>query len=499
MGTSTRFGGPSGGLVPSKLVRRGARQVKSTRAQASTWGACNMPFISAQTSATAPSLLQRMSLTAAQVAEDLPPQQYLDGLAIPENAMSFFFTDGGSGKSTGSRKAGIEAAATGRFHFLGERIHDRPLRVVLVYGEETQENIIHSIQSIPGCKRNFLDAQRLGRLAVISLQDYLLDMPSPERVFGENGMPTTFGKELFSSIAEFAPDLFVLDTLTSLADTEYLDGISARNTVSFLNSFCSRNRCAGMGFGHLTKGIGAKLTENVNPAELIASARGSAMLVNSARHFGVMVPAPKGMYSNMSLDDPADQLWIGTFKTNLTGCDLAFRIFPAIRDASEKTISAVVDPTTTLSERMEKYDDLMVEDLEDYLLCLVKLAAESLQPFAESGRMSPGALHADLLAPALPAGATKRHVDAAIDNLIRRELVKVARTSATGTPLLDVGGGPFANPELHLVDGKPPQFRKGAPDIGLLAERLGNEVEVLREARGVARATPHLVTGRATR
>ncbi|PTR08721.1 AAA domain-containing protein [Cereibacter azotoformans] len=431
--------------------------------------------MNAVTGAIAPSLLQRMSLTSAQVAVDLPPQQYLDGLAIPMNAMSFLFTDGGSGKSTGSRKAGIEAAATGRFHFLGERVHDRPLRVVLVYGEETQENIIHSIQSIPGCKRHFLEAQEAGRLAVVSVQDFLLDMQSPERVFGENGMPTTFGKELFGSIADFKPDLFVLDTLTSLADTEYLDGISARNTVSFLNSFCSRTRCAGMGFGHLTKGIGAKLTEKVSPAELIASARGSAMLVNSARHFGVMVPAPKGVFENFNLDDPADQLWIGTFKTNLTGCDLAFKIFPAIRDASEKTISAVTEGGGgTIAARLDESDAVVMEELKLELPIIIRAAAELRSPFVQKSSSTYGVeeLSCGALAGIIPT-ATKAQITRAL-NILETEgkIVPCTATRAGAGAVWDVPSGDFARQAEYEAGGEKLKFRPGAPDREAMAAKI---------------------------
>lgn len=90
--------------------------------------------------------------------------------------------------------------------------------------------------------------------------------------------------------------------------------------------------------------------------------------------------------------------------------------------------------------------------------------------------MSPEKLYTDLLAPVLPDGATQLQVAKAVDNLIRSQRITVARTSATATGLLDVPGGPFANPELHLSDGKEPKFRRGAPPIAELIDQVRDEL-----------------------
>lgn len=87
------------------------------------------------------------------------PQTYLDGFAIPIGFPTLFGVAGGSGKTTALMQAAITASATGQFPLFGCRDHGRPLRCVLVFGEESSEGlgkkIMHELKALEHYRKPF--------------------------------------------------------------------------------------------------------------------------------------------------------------------------------------------------------------------------------------------------------------------------------------------------------------------------------------------------------
>lgn len=396
------------------------------------------------------------------------PQRWIDGYMIPFGNLTILQTGSGAGKSTAIRKAALSFAARGEFHCFGFARHPKPGRVVILSGEETADNIRTSIRSIPGGMDDYEQAIANGNLIVISLLDARRKVGGAVDVFDEHGLPSKFGEAVFDDVRMFKPDLLVIDTLTSMSATEYLDGVSAKNAVLYLSALCDEVGCAGISIGHVGKGTNEKITEDIEHEGLIAMGRGSGLLVASARHAIVLARAPKGMFSMLQVDD-GDEVWIGTIKSNIEH-PAARTVFPVIRSASKRTLIATNGPTP-LAMEVESANRGITEALADILYMLVKLSAEGHQPLAESGRVSPEGLADTLLAPILPRGTTKKQVSAVMDQLIRSERIAVVRATKTGAPVLDVPGGMYAR-DIDPATGAPPEFRKGAPDIDALKDRI---------------------------
>lgn len=436
-------------------------------------------------SAVMPQFLLGACIDPRRVTSDIPQQDFLDGFMLPRGVCTLLSTAGGSGKTTSGLKLAIDLAARGRCELFGERHYIGPLRALVVLGEETADIVSRKLaHELPGGVQQFQEGVALGNLAVVSWLEYAMRQPTPEKLFDDKGALTDSGRQLWASVKQWRPDFVFFDTLSSLSDGDYLQDRVAYTTLRELNGLAAATGATVVMTAHLVKGGAGKVDEKATADDLISLSRGSAAMVNAARHAVVMIPAPSGAFPGLETQE-GDDVWLAGVKSNVAP-HLAGRTLPVIRSSARRTFSALSASGQAFSEMSADRDAAMVSDLEDYLFCLVKLAAESLQPFAERGAMSPASLYADLLAPALPAGATKRQVERATENLIRRELVKVARLTATGMPLLDVEGGPFADPDANLdpTTGKPPQFKKGAPDVGRLAERLGEELEQLRAGRG---------------
>jgi hypothetical protein len=425
-----------------------------------------------------PSFIADAMIPASSITDDIPEQDYLDGHMIPRGACTLLSTAGGSGKTTSGLSAAVNSAYDGTFEFFGCRKHDKPLRCLMVFGEETSKMVARKIVREMGARDRFHKATNDGKLAIISWTEFAGRSHSPEKVFSESGGLTETGKKLFAAIRAWRPDFVMFDTLSSLSDGDYLSDRIAYTTLRELNNLAASTDAGIIMTAHLVKGGAAKITEHSSSDDLIALSRGSAAIVNAARHAAVLVPAPPGAYSNLDLED-RDQLWMCGVKSNL-GFAGANTTFAVIRSARQRTFLTTSSGGRQLSEELSERDKKMVKLLEEYLVRLIRLSAERLQPFAESGKMCPEKLYPDLLAPVLPTGATQRQVAQAVDNLIRKQRITVARTSATATGLLDVSGGPFANPELHLDDaGKEPKFRKGAPPIADLIDQVREELELV--------------------
>lgn len=121
--------------------------------------------------------------------------------------------------------------------------------------------------------------------------------------------------------------------------------------------------------------------------------------------------------------------------------------------------------------RAAEADAEMVSEIAPRVEAIVRAAAELRKPFAANGAMSPGGLVA-VISPAFVDGVEKRHLDAAVDVLLRAGRVTIARQTATGGAVLDVPGGRFANPENFKREDGVPTFATGAHDIGKLLKQM---------------------------
>lgn len=405
------------------------------------------------------------------------PQRWIDGYMLPFGNLTILQTGSGAGKSTAIRKAALSYSARGEFHCFGHAQHASAGRVVILSGEETADNIRTSILSIPGAMADYEEAMSKGNLLLVSLLDArgkngLTDL------FDEKGLTTKFGEKVFDDIREFRPDLLVIDTLTSVSATEYLDGVSAKNAVLFLSGFCGQIGCAGISVGHVGKGTNEKVTEDIEHEGLIAMGRGSGLLVASSRHAIVLARAPKGMFSMLSTEE-GDEVWIGTLKSNIEH-EAARTVFPVIRSKEKRTLIATAGGVA-LSAVAEVHDEEVMSALEDILYAVIKVTANAHQPLAESGKVSAEGLSSTLLAPLLPRGVTRKMISSVVAKLVRDQRVTIVRSSRTGSPLLDVVGGIYAT-NLDPATGRPPDFKKGAPDIGGLSAQIDHELENLQRS-----------------
>jgi hypothetical protein len=419
-----------------------------------------------------PAFLRAAMLTSKDISAAVKPQEYIDGYMLPFGACTVLATAGGSGKTTSSIGGAVSVASSGDFHLFGHRQHGRPLKTVLVFGEETPDMIARKLHhELPGGYSAFRAAEALGNVIIISWSTFISGRATPEKIWSEKGDLTESGRELFDAIEAYKPEFVLFDTLSSLSDGDYMQDRVAYSTMRTLNNLTHKTGAAGIITSHLVKGGASKVDEKSCADDLIALSRGSAALVNAARHAIVLVPSPAGAFPGVQRKE-GESVWMCGVKSNL-GFAGAGSVFPVIRSTDLRTFTAFSAAGGSVAEEADAADKMMVRVLEDYLLGLIHYAAADMQPFAESGKMSPENLYGDLLAPVLPKGASAGQVKRAVDNLIRSEHVKVCRSTATGTPVLDVDGGPFANPELHLDEkGKEPKFRKGAPDVRALADRV---------------------------
>jgi hypothetical protein len=420
-----------------------------------------------------PDFIAQAMISPKDIREDIPPQSYIDGFMFPFATCTMLSTAGGSGKTTSGTGAAVTAAANGRFDFFGERQHERPMRSILVLGEETADMISRKLafEIVDGIKL-YRDASGNGNIAIISWLEYgMRSTEAPEKIFEEKGSLTEQGRKLFAALKTFKPDFVFFDTLSSLSDGDYLSDRVAYTTIRELNSLAAATGAAVVMTAHLVKGGAAKIDSTSSADDMIALSRGSAAMINAARHAIVLVPANSGDFPGINIDD-GDQIWRAGVKSNI-GFPLANCTFPVVRSSKRRTFLAMYGGNQTFAEKDKEHATNMIRLLERYMFHAIRLAAESLQPFAECGKMSPEGLCKDLLMPIMPNGASPFLVARAVDNLIRKQEVCPARSTASGGMILDVEGGPFAAPDHHLDQaGKPPKFKPGAADIQRLADRI---------------------------
>lgn len=330
-----------------------------------------------------PSFIASAMLPAARVVKDIPEQDYIDGHMMPRGVCTILATAGGSGKTTASLSAALKSSLDGSFDLFGSRRHSRPLRCIAIYGEETTQTITRKIVHELKAYDAFHQATASGNLAIISWLEYAGKLATPERVFGDTGALTEAGKRLFAALREWQPDFVMLDTLSSLSDGDYLSDRIAYTTLRELNNLAAATDAAVVLTAHLVKGGAGKISAQSSSDDLIALSRGSAALVNAARHAIVLVPAPEGAYSGLDDIAPGDQIWMCGVKSNI-GFGGANTTFPTIRSSALRTFTTVTTAGRNLAEDLGERDRRMVKVLEEYLVRL----DQALLPSAFSPSLS---------------------------------------------------------------------------------------------------------------
>lgn len=379
-------------------------------------------------------LLLDMQINPDDVREGaVGEQEFLDGMVLPCETFSLVSLDGASGKSTSSRKAGLSAAARGHWTMFGTKQHPKPLRVAMIFGEETKKQIIRSIIAIPGALEDYNAAISSGRLLIVSMPDYLMTAPKPQAIFDDKGYLSDFGSEFFRDLGRFDPDVLIIDTITSVSDSEFLDTISPRNMMNALNAFCDRHGCTGIGYMHLVKDAAGKISETSSPDEYLSLARGSGMLRNVARSQVVATRAPKGLYSGITTENVRDEIWVGTTKCNLVGADYNHKLFPILRDATDMILTAHIGGRS-LAEDVEVANRAATRELMEYLPHLIRAASDDFKPFAISPRnkMSLQFLLTGSLSSLIDATLSPSLITSALEALVAEGKIVICSNTRSG-------------------------------------------------------------------
>lgn len=430
-------------------------------------------------------LLAKLSMSAAEFRVAFKPIELLDGMLLPRGVCTALFTAPGAGKTTSELTAAVVSATSATFPMFGLREHERPLRSLLVLGEDTKQTLRNALANAPAFgPAEVQDAVDSGRVVFLPLLDTAKGFDDPE-LFGEDGKLTGHGRSLFREIKQSGPwDFVVFDTLTSLSASEYLDRRSSYATTNALNQLASELDAAVIYNGHLTKTGGTgSLKSDCSAADVLGLAAGSGGLLGAARNALVLARRPQGMFENVEVD-PNDEVLVGACKSNVTG-RWNGKLFPVVRDMQEGVLRAVDRQGVPLLHADEHDEREVAAYLHELLPLLVEACAEAphFQALSSTGSVRPGVLATGSLSALFERGTTAQ-VDRAMARLVREGAVVEVRQSEKGTPMYDVPGGPFASPDLHLdpETGKPPRFRKGAPDAAHLAGRI-QELRDRNEAR----------------
>ncbi len=435
-------------------------------------------------------LLAKLSMSAAEFRTQFKPIELIDGMLLPRGVCTALFTAPGAGKTTSELTAAVVSATSAVFGMFGLREHERPLRSLLVLGEDTKQTLRNALANAPAFGPGEIqDAVDSGRVVFLPLLDTAKGFDDPE-LFGEDGKLTDHGRALFREIRASGPwDFVVFDTLTSLSASEYLDRRSSYATTNALNQLASETNSAVVYNGHLTKTGGAgSLKSDCSAADVLGLAAGSGGLLGAARNALVLARRPQGLFENVEVD-PGDEVLVGACKSNVTG-RWNGKLFPVVRDMQQGVLRAVDRDGVPLLQADEHEEKRVSEYLNEMLPLLIEACAEAptYQALSSTGSVRPGVLAQGSLSPLFGMGTTAQ-VDRAMARLVKRGLVVEVRQSEKATPMYDVPGGPFASPDLHLdpETGKPPKFRKGAPDAQHLAARI---LELRERAEARKRGVP---------
>lgn len=422
------------------------------------------------------------------------PREWIDGFAIPRGKLTIVALDMGQGKTTAVLNSMVSSSYTGVWTLFGTKDHGRPLRCVMVTGEESEEDFLQKL-SYDGDDQAYEMASAAvaaGNLIIIPLDRVMERNASGERIFGEDGSLTKTGQACFNAIYRRKPDVVVFDTMRSCSTADYNQEMTSSQTISSLNLLARRANAATIMFAHVTKESGKlKLDDKSHPSTLISALRGSGQIVAQARHVVVMMRAPDELFKAIQLENEGDVKYAAAVKSNL-GFPITGEIFPVIRSKKGLTFSAHVNGRSLLDigKTNEKFTFLK---LREVLSKLVFAAGLSGSPFTMTGQFSPEKLCDSTLHKLLPVGSTPELVSSAMKSLLAEHYVVQVKLTENGAPSrYDVFSGPYATASSEGV--KVPAT-KGAPDTDLLRFAASEKAEVLGDILEYARNRGTLAEG----
>ncbi len=405
-------------------------------------------------------------MPAALMAAPIAPQDWLDGYAVPRGKTSILAIQSASGKTTAVLTAIVRAATSGIFRLFGTRYHDRPLRCVLISGEETYDDIIRKLRvDHPDLVPAISKAVEDGNLVIICLKEIIGRGGVTDRLFAQDGAATDSYHVIASALRSVRPDFVFVDTLNSVSRSEYLDSQSPYATILELDRLAKELNAAIMISTHVTKEGTSKLeiNEQTSAEAILSSMRGSGQLVSAARCVIVLAKASPSAFSAIPMKE-GDVKFAAVIKTNLPHPDV-LKVIPCIRSRAQKTfMTTFEDEETGAAQTLQAMSTAgyarIMQSLPAALHRLIQAAALSRSPFTETGKFSIAELRTSTLAGILPEGTEAHHVQKALDEMEERGEIVKARVSRTGS-VYDVKGGPFANG--FDENGKPVKVRAGEP------------------------------------
>lgn len=427
-------------------------------------------------------------MPAALMAAPIAPQDWLDGYAVPRGKTSILAIQSASGKTTAVLTAIVRAATGGTFRLFGTRHHDRPLRCVLVSGEETYDDIRRKLrEDHPELLPAIGKAVETGHLSIICLKEVIGRGAITDRLFSQDGAATDSYHVVASKLREIRPDFVFMDTLNSLSRSEYLDSQSPYATVLELDRLAKELDAAIMVSTHVTKEGTSKMeiNEQSSAEAILSSMRGSGQLVSAARCVIVLAKAAPSAFSAIPVRE-GDVKFALVIKTNLPHPDV-LRVIPCVRSKALKTfVTTFEDQDTGQVQTLQAMSTAgyarIMQSLPAALHRLIQAAALSRSPFTETGKFAISELRTSTLAGILPEGTEAHHVQKSLDDMEARGEIVKARVSRTGS-VYDVPGGPFA---LGVDEnGKPVKVRPGEPIREMLIDAAGAVTEA--ELRSIVR------------
>lgn len=396
--------------------------------------------------------LESVTIKPAALTSDPQMPEYLDGLAIPKGYPTLWGVPGGSGKTTALLTSAVTACANGEFQLFGKRQHDRPLRAVLVLGEEATGAISAKISTdVKGGMDTLGKSLEGDRLRIVSWEEAMDGSEKPEKVFGEAGELTDSGRSLLAGIADHEPDLVVFDTLKSLSSGDYNSDNVSYATFGALRRLARRTGAAVIMTSHVTKAGADKITPDSAPGDMLALIKGSGSLVDATRHAVMTMQARPGSYKNLETEED-DLTMMCAVKTNVPGCTLGRSIFPVVRSNSLKTMVATDGTGRPLSDVEDANKKDALTELMDRLPAYVKAAARLRKPFASKPRNanSPESLIHGQLSVLFESSPRGPIVSEALEELEERGLIVRCTTSRAGAgEVWDVPEGDYANQDAH--------------------------------------------------
>lgn len=422
-----------------------------------------------------PGILSEMQFDVSILDREPRPLDLIDGHVLPRGTVTLVATDPGSGKSTSALISSIKATNDGEWTMFGHRKHEKPLRAALVLGEDNERSFENAISMMPpGIKQEMAEGCSSGRLMISPFRKFARKHENPD-FFDVKGKVSQMGQDFFRAMRAFQPDVIVLDTITSLSSSPYLDKNDAYSTINSLNDFADELDCAIIVMMHLTKEGSSSLTSSMSADDLTNKIAGSAGWKGATRHALALAKCPAGKFDNIGTAE-GDSKWVMAVKTNaVEGADNM--LFPVIRSRSERMLKTTDDQGDPLLMSEIDAEEKIQKQLRNYIEVAVRAAAELRTPFAQSNKNKfgiPQLCTGTLVDISVRASTTQ--YERAIAALERMGKIVACKTSrAGGAAVWDTPDGAFANEDVYeTATGGKLVFRKGAPSAKELEERIAD-------------------------